>query len=215
MPFVPSQSTLPPHTTNAGRMRRRRFLSRVAMAALLAAPIAAAAAGDPAAAALAGSWTLKAAYDLHPDGRKTFGFGARPTGVLMIDAQGRYSLQIFRGDEPTFTTDAQGSRKEFKPAEIASTHYGRVDLDPAAHTVTFRIDRAYFQRWNNTVQVRPYVLSGNELSYQVPAQPGSDSVAVSVWQRAESPAPAQESPPRESREPVAALRLRGTDVVGP
>jgi len=29
-------------------------------------------------------------------------------------------------------------------------------------------------------------LSGDELSYQVPAQPGSDSVAVSVWQRVKS-----------------------------
>jgi hypothetical protein len=101
----------------------------------------------------------------------------------MVDAQGRYSLQIYRSNEATFVTDDRGMRKEFKPDEIASTHYGHVKLDPAAHTVTFNIDLAYVQRWNGTAQVRPYTLSADELSYQVPAQPGSDTVAVSVWQR--------------------------------
>jgi len=135
---------------------------------------------------LAGTWTLKTAYDLHKDGSKTYGFGTQPRGTLMIDAQGRYSLQIYRSDEPTAVTDDKGVRKDFKPGEIASTHYGRVSLDAAAHTVSFSIDLAYIQRWNGTTQVRPYTLSGDELSYQVPAQPGSDSVAVSVWQRVKS-----------------------------
>jgi hypothetical protein len=133
---------------------------------------------------LEGTWTLKAAYDLHKDGSKTFGFGPAPAGVLMIDHEGRYSLQIYRSNQPTFAMDAKGVRTEFKPAEIASTHYGVVHLDPATHTVTFHIERAYILHWNGTEQVRPYVLSGDELSYQVPQQPGVDTVAVSVWQRA-------------------------------
>jgi len=103
----------------------------------------------------------------------------------MIDRQGRYSLQIYRSNQPTYATDANGVRTEFKPAEIASTHYGMVHLDPATHLITFRIERAYILRWNGTEQVRPYVLAGDELSYQVPQQPGSDTVAVSVWQRAQ------------------------------
>lgn len=136
-------------------------------------------------ASLEGTWTLKAAYDLHKDGSKTFGFGPAPSGLLMIDRQGRYSLQIYRSNQPTYATDANGVRTEFKPAEIASTHYGMVHLDPATHLITFRIERAYILRWNGTEQVRPYVLAGDELSYQVPQQPGSDTVAVSVWQRAQ------------------------------
>ncbi|QRN55873.1 lipocalin-like domain-containing protein [Dyella caseinilytica] len=135
---------------------------------------------------LEGTWTLKAAYDLHKDGSKTFGFGSAPAGLLMIDHEGRYSLQIYRSNEPTYATDAKGVRTEFKPAEIASTHYGEVHLDSATHMVTFKIERAYNLRWNGTEQVRPYMLSADELSYQVPKQPGSDTVAVSVWQRAQS-----------------------------
>lgn len=162
-----------------------RYSAGLVLSMLVASTVAGAAGGD-ATPSLAGTWTLKAAYDLHQDGNKTFGFGQQPQGTLMIDSQGRYSLQIYRSKEPTFATDEKGMRKEFKPGEIASTHYGRVSLDPAAHTVTFSIDLAYIQRWNGTAQVRPYTLSADELSYQVPAQPGSDSVAVSVWQRIKS-----------------------------
>jgi hypothetical protein len=141
---------------------------------------------DKGGSSLQGTWTLKSAYDLHKDGSKTFGFGPQPAGILMIDGEGRYSLQIYRSDQPTYSVDAKGVRTDFKPAEIASTHYGEVSLDPATRMVTFRIERAYNLRWDGTVQVRPYLLSGDELSYQVPPQPGSDTVAVSVWQRAAS-----------------------------
>ena len=132
---------------------------------------------------LEGTWTLKTAYDLHKDGSETFGFGPAPRGILMIDHDGRYSLQIYRSNQPTHAIDAKGVRTDFKPGEIASSHFGMVSLDPATHSVTFRIERAYNLRWDGTVQVRPYMLSDDVLSYQVPQQPGSDSVAVSVWQR--------------------------------
>ena len=163
-----------------------RFLSGLLLSTLFASFIATAADSGNTTPSLAGTWTLKAAYDLHKDGNKTFGFGSQPKGILVIDTGGSYSLQVFRSNEATFATDEKGVRKEFKPSELASTHYGHVSLDPAAHTITFRIDLSYIQRWNGTVQVRPYNLSGDELSYQVPAQPGSDSVAVSVWQRVEN-----------------------------
>lgn len=162
-----------------------RFLPGLMLMTLLASSTVAAA-DSSMSPSLTGTWTLKAAYDLHKDGSKTYGFGVQPKGILMVDAMGDYSLQVFRSNEPTSAVDAQGQRKDFKPAELASTHYGRVSLDAAAHTVTFHIELSYIQRWNGTVQVRPYTLSGDELSYQVPAQPGSDSVAVSVWQRSKS-----------------------------
>jgi hypothetical protein len=162
-------------------MHRWHILCGTLLATLTVGPVVAAdSMADP---ALEGTWILKSAYDLHKDGSKTFGFGPTPSGTLMIDHAGRYSLQIYRSNQPTYAVDAKGVRTDFKPAEIASTHYGEVGLDPATHTVTFRIERAYNLRWNGTVQVRPYMLSNDEFSYQVPPQPGSDTVAVSVWER--------------------------------
>lgn len=159
-------------------------------AALMATQTAMATDNPTAKPSLEGTWTLKAAYDLHKDGSKTYGFGPAPSGTLLVDHEGRYSLQIYRSNQPTFAVDAQGHRTNFKPNEIASTHYGMLSLDPTMHTVTFHIEHAYNLRWNGTVQVRPYVLSGDELSYQVPQQPGSDTSAVSVWQRVKQASPA-------------------------
>lgn len=164
-------------------MHRQHIPCGVLLAVLIASPAVMAAPMTMASPNLEGTWTLKNAYDLHKDGSKTFGFGPAPSGTLMIDREGHYSLQIYRSNQPTYTVDAKGARTDFKPAEIASTHYGEVSLDPDAHTVTFRIERAYNLRWNGTVQVRPYMWSADEFSYQVPPQPGSDTSAVSVWQR--------------------------------
>ncbi len=164
-----------------------RFLSGLLLTGVLASFTATASdSGHMTMPSLAGSWTLKAAYDLHKDGSKSYGFGPQPQGILLIDTQGRYSLQVFRSNEPTSGVDAKGMRTDFKPSELASTHYGRVSLDPQAHTVSFHIELSYIQRWNGTVQVRPYTLTGDVLSYQVPPQPGSDTVAVSEWQRVKS-----------------------------
>ncbi|WP_430390135.1 lipocalin-like domain-containing protein [Dyella sp. 20L07] len=182
-PILNPEATMPRYTSASARWHgpARAFAGAMALA-LIVNPVAfASGAGDMAKPSLEGTWTLKSAYDLHKDGTKTFGFGPKPTGILMVDKYGRYSLQIFRSNEPTYATDSQGMRTTFKPNEIASTHYGVVSLDPTNHTVTFHIELAYISRWNGTDQVRPYTLSGDELSYQVPPQPGSDSVAVSVW----------------------------------
>jgi hypothetical protein len=45
---------------------------------------------------LAGTWTLVAADVLHADGTRGPDYGAAPKGLLLIDAQGHYSLQIFK-----------------------------------------------------------------------------------------------------------------------
>lgn len=162
-------------------MHRQRIFGGVLLTVLLVdSAVAATAKPGP---GLEGTWVLKTAYDLHKDGSKTFGFGPSPSGTLMIDHEGRYSLQIYRSNVPTYSVDAKGVRTDFKPAEIASTHYGEVMLDPGMHTVTFHIERAYNLHWDGTVQVRPYRWSADEFSYQVPPQPGSDTSAVSVWQR--------------------------------
>jgi hypothetical protein len=124
---------------------RRRFGASLALAATLLATTATAA--EP---ALAGTWTLTAADRLKPDGSRSRDYGEHPKGRLIIDAQGRYSLQIFKaerlrvasGDKATATPD------EFASAALgSSTHYGTVAIDPAAHVLVFRIEGASFANW--------------------------------------------------------------------
>ncbi|MDB5457722.1 MAG: lipocalin-like domain protein [Caulobacter sp.] len=154
--------------------------------AVLALGLLAASAAAAAEAALAGTWTLVAADDLHPDGHRTPGYGADPQGRLIIDGQGRYSLQIFKAERPKF---AAGDKRKGAPAEYesavlgSSTHFGTIAADPAHGVLTFRIARASFPNWEGTTQTRQYQLTDDTLSYKVPAAPDG-TVPISVWRRA-------------------------------
>lgn len=136
-------------------------------------------------ASLVGTWTLAAADVVHPDGRRERDYGTVPMGLLMVDAQGRYSLQIFRTDRPRFASGdkTKGTPEEYSAAvKGTSTHFGTVSVDPAAHVLTFRIEAASFPNEDATVQKRAYELTGDLLSYKVAPRPNGD-VPISTWRR--------------------------------
>lgn len=135
---------------------------------------------------LAGTWTLIAADRLYPDGTRARDYGDHPKGRLIIDAQGRYSLQIFNGERLRV---ASGDKATATPRELvsavvgSSTHYGTVGVDPAAHLLVFRIEGASFANWEGTEQRRKYVLTAGSLGYQVPTPRADGSVPISEWRR--------------------------------
>ena len=134
---------------------------------------------------LAGTWTLVAADDLHADGSRTRGYGEAPKGRLIIDGQGRYSLQIFKAERARFSASdkRKGVPAEYESAVLgSSTHYGTIAVDAPAHLLTFRIDGASYPNWEGTEQKRRYELKGDELSYQVPPTPDG-TIPISVWKR--------------------------------
>ncbi len=160
---------------------KRRLGAGLALATTLLA--GAAAGAEP---SLAGTWTLTAADRLKPDGSRSRDYGQHPKGRLIIDAQGRYSLQIFDGDRLRV---ASGDKTAATPEELASavvgssTHYGTVSVDPAAHVLVFRIEGASFANWEGTEQRRQYVLTADTLSYQVPTPRPDGSIPISAWRR--------------------------------
>jgi hypothetical protein len=138
-----------------------------------------------AASPLAGTWTLVAADVVHADGSRDRDYGAAPKGLLLIDGEGIYSLQIFKAERPRFAGGdrATGTEVEFKAAVLgSSTHFGEISIDKAAGTLTFKIDAASFPNWEGAAQTRRYELNGDELSYRVPPRPNGD-VPISVWRR--------------------------------
>jgi hypothetical protein len=134
---------------------------------------------------LAGSWELTAADVLHPDGTRGRDFGVAPKGRLLVDGQGRYSLQIFKSERPRFASDdkQKGSIDELTAAVMgSSTHFGTIVVDGTAHTLTFDIAGASFPNWEGTSQRRQFELRGDELSYQVQKRPDGN-IPISVWRR--------------------------------
>jgi hypothetical protein len=157
----------------------RKTIAGLALA--LATTSAAQAADSP----LAGTWTLTAADRITPSGAREHDYGAAPKGRLIVDAAGRYSLQIFKTERTGF---ASGDKKRGTPEEYAdaalgsSTHYGTVALDAAAHQLVFKIEGASFKNWEGTTQRRAYDLKGDALSYRVPTAPDGNT-PISEWRR--------------------------------
>ena len=154
-------------------------------ATVLAGLLATAPAWAGSAPQLAGTWVLVAADVVHPNGAREHDYGAAPKGLMMIDPQGRYSVQIFKSERPNFASGdrATGTPAEYEAAVLgSSTHFGVLSVDAAAHTLVFSIDAASFPNQNGTTQRRLYELSGDELSYRVAPRPNGD-VPISVWRR--------------------------------
>jgi len=134
---------------------------------------------------LRGTWTLLAADKILPSGERVHDYGGAPKGRMVVDAQGRYSLQIFKSERPRFATadKVAGSAEEFASAVLgSSTHYGVVVADSEQRVLTFTIEASSFPNWEGTVQKRQYTLEGPVLSYRVPPRPDG-SVPISVWQK--------------------------------
>jgi hypothetical protein len=126
----------------------------------------------PPAPSLAGVWTLHHCDDIHPDGHRSQPFGDQPRGLLVLEAGGRYALQIYHPERPGFASGGKrtGTAAEYQAAALTmSSHIGRYAVDDTAGTVTFRIEHASFPNWAGTAQVRSFTLRGDELTYRVPA----------------------------------------------
>jgi hypothetical protein len=134
---------------------------------------------------LAGTWTLVAADKELPDGRRAPDYGTAPTGLLSIDAKGRYSLQIFKRERPLFASGDKptGTAAEFREAVLgSSTHFGSIEVDAGAGVLVFKIEDASFPNWKGTEQKRTYTLTEDVLAYRVPPRPDG-SIPISVWRR--------------------------------
>lgn len=136
---------------------------------------------------LQGTWRMEAAYERRPDGTVTHNYGLHPQGLMMVDAAGRYTIQIFREDRRPFRSGdkALGDPAEYRDAALgSSTHFGRVRVDPEHHQLVFSIDAASFPNWNGKTQVRTFTYRAGLLSYAVPASAsGNGTTAYSIWRR--------------------------------
>ena len=128
-----------------------------------------------------------AVENLSPDGTKTLPYGAHPQGLLVLDAGGRYALQILKANRPAVAT---GDKNKATPEENAAlvqgsnSHFGRYAANAATHTLTFRVEHAFYPNWEGAVQPRAYTLRGGQLRYVVTHTTNGGAItAAVVWQR--------------------------------
>jgi hypothetical protein len=134
---------------------------------------------------LVGTWTLVSAVT-EQGGNKTDTYGPHPKGILMVDANGRYVIAIARAGLPKV---ASNNRTTATPEENKAivggsiTHFGTLSVNAADQTMTFKIETATFPNFDGTEQKRPFTLTGDDLTYTVPAASGGGT-ATTVWKRA-------------------------------
>ncbi len=136
---------------------------------------------------LVGTWSLVLVDNVLPDGGRIHLYGPEPRGLLLFDAAGRYSLQIYGAGRAKF---ASGDKGEGTPEENGAAvrgtnaHFGRYALDAAGHSVTFRIEHALFPNWEGTEQKRSFTLVGDRLKYTVPTPTtGQAAIGEVEWKR--------------------------------
>jgi hypothetical protein len=136
---------------------------------------------------LQGTWDMVSAYEILADGTRVTNYGEHPAGLLIVDAEGRYTLQIFRRIRPKFASGekARGTPEEYREAVLgSSTHFGRVRVDTAQRKLIFDVEAASYPNWEGKQQVRDYTYENGLLTYQVPASAsGNGTIAYSVWRR--------------------------------
>ena len=134
---------------------------------------------------LAGTWTIVSTVT-EQGGTRTEPFGPHPKGILMVDANGRYVIAFARADLPKVASNNRttGTPEENKAIVAGSIiHFGTLAINAVDKTITFKIETATFPNWDGTEQKRPFTLTGDELTYTVPAASGGGTVTT-VWKRA-------------------------------
>jgi hypothetical protein len=136
---------------------------------------------------LQGTWEMDSAYEILADGTRVTNYGEHPAGLLMVDQDGRYTLQIFRRARPKFASGdkTSGTSEEYREAVLgSSTHFGRARVDAAQGKLMFDVEAASYPNWEGKQQIRDYTYENGLLTYQVPASAsGNGTIAYSIWRK--------------------------------
>ena len=143
---------------------------------------------QPTNGSLAGVWTLITVENVETNGNRTLPYGDSPSGQLILEANGDYSIQILAAERPKI---AANDRTQGTPDENAAlvkgsnSHFGTYTIDTVTHHLTFHIEHAFYRNWEGTVQDRSYTLENNILRYVIahPSSGSSSTTAVAVWRR--------------------------------
>jgi hypothetical protein len=136
---------------------------------------------------LVGTWTLVSIIATDKAGAKSERRGPNPKGLLIFEANGRYSLLTSRSDLPKFAIDNvnQGTAEEYKAVVTGMiANIGTWTVDETTKTITTYIEAGSFPNLNGNTQKRVISsLTTDELKY-VNGASAVGTVDEAVWRRA-------------------------------
>jgi Lipocalin-like domain len=137
---------------------------------------------------LVGTWTLVSIYIEGPDGSRFDPFGANPTGLLILDGNGRISVQFIGSDLPNFASNDRlnGTPEEDKAiVQRILCYFGTYSVSDADHSLNIHIESSSFPNWKGADQKRFLTLKDDEMKWVNPtASSGPGFTGHTVWKRA-------------------------------
>ena len=136
---------------------------------------------------LVGTWLVVAVDNIRRDGSSFQSLGPNPKGILMFDANGRFSFQLAQPGRPKFASDnrLQGTAEENKATVQGSlSYYGKYSVEEADRVLHLYIESSSWPNFDGIDNKRIIAsLSDDELKWYSPA--GSiGTTAEVVWKRA-------------------------------
>jgi len=133
-----------------------------------------------------GVWKAITIDNVLADGRSTHSYGENPTGRLMLDRAGNFSLTLIRSDLPRFASNNRdmGTHEE-NQAVVQGTisNFGTYSIDESKRLLLMHVEASSFPNWKGTTQKRVIAsLSNDELKWHNQAASNGGTAGI-VWKR--------------------------------
>ncbi|MBX9774763.1 MAG: lipocalin-like domain-containing protein [Xanthobacteraceae bacterium] len=136
---------------------------------------------------LVGDWSLVSQY-VELDGKKIEAFGSKPRGLMMLSANGKFSIILMRDQLPKFASNnrVKGSAEENQAVVQGSiAYFGSYKVNSAKGDtvqVSMRVEASTFPNWDGEDQPRDFTLAGDEMRATSP-KAAIGGVPYVVWRR--------------------------------
>ena len=118
--------------------------------------------------------------------RKVDKYGPNAKGMLVFDANGRYSIIFIAGGLPSFGSGNRSSGTADEAMAVVAgslAHFGTYVVDEADKSLTLQIDRATFPNWDGKNNRRSFVIRGDELRF-MEQHSSAGGPATTIFERA-------------------------------
>jgi lipocalin-like protein len=158
----------------------------VAVASAVALTIAAGHAAAQSMKALAGTYAGVSFEQTDAAGTKMEIFGANPRAMLVLTADGRYTIVVARSTLPKFASNSRMKGTAEENAAIVTgslAHFGKYSVDEKEKAIIFHVETATYPNWDGVPQKRPFTLKNGVLNYRVATVSGGTGSASVTWKR--------------------------------